>query len=782
MLKKRACRFTPRVLHPRTAGFVAAWEALQDAAKELQSKPPVLVDVTMAYVAPVSANLPDEDTLVMECRASAMAGLRLESLSWICWQQQAEHLQFLQRFRALPAPEGGGEESRVGDNLGQDVEFAKTAMQRLDSTVTRHFSSQRFELVNEPPVQRLIFLDLRARDCERQGMALLIGRNICRQDPKIEATRQAGSAASPGNLTLVSVESREGFAESIGAMFRLRGRKANAIPPVAAAGSFDPAVMAHACQVEADVQNLPSRCLGLAARGHSLKSGGFARWLSRGPNLQSPLCCGCAAAVYVTQQRSELFLLGMGGFNDSLPTTVWLCRVFACTKFCNKTVIGELPGTVRAICDIAERTDRFVLQRHESVAVTIGTAPSITVRRSSERISGSEPPFHQPWTGEGADHNVIPAPRGRQPAAIVCLMFIGMPTRCNISHNLVMYSLRMTRRENEKDGCGAHLLLRRHVCHVAMPLCPDTLMLVDVNSSCIWRPMSFCLPEDAAQDRKGGQRKSRPSSGSACSDDSIATASTCLPDERIAQLRTELSKRTAKLGELETEAAELRSANDLLRTECQRSKCNLDQLLSENDLLRKECHDSNCKLQVEMSLRKMQCRKLRISNKRLREECQDTKQHLKDAVDLNASLQSKLQLAETRLKEKRHLPGGPHRPDDDSTCVPEGDDLFEDSAMSDATPGSSGSSRSSRSSEDPETETTCSSCNTEAAAWEEKYRSIEAALHEARSQLASEQERFADLDSEFGEAAPPPVSWRRRRCAAPSWSRSQARTKLKQSN
>ena len=84
-------------------------------------------------------------------------------------------------------------------------------------------------------------------------------------------------------------------------------------------------------------------------------------------------------------------------------------------------------------------------------------------------------------------------------------MFIGMPTRCNISHNLVMYSLRMTRRENEKDGCGAHLLLRRHVCHVAMPLCPDTLMLVDVNSSCIWRPMSFCLPEDAAQDRKGGQ-------------------------------------------------------------------------------------------------------------------------------------------------------------------------------------------------------------------------------------------------------------------------------------
>ena len=56
------------MLHPRTAGFVAAWEALQDAAKEahflnwtraavtsqscsvqeLQSKPPVLVDVTMA--------------------------------------------------------------------------------------------------------------------------------------------------------------------------------------------------------------------------------------------------------------------------------------------------------------------------------------------------------------------------------------------------------------------------------------------------------------------------------------------------------------------------------------------------------------------------------------------------------------------------------------------------------------------------------------------------------------------------------------------------------------
>ncbi|CAE7432525.1 unnamed protein product [Symbiodinium natans] len=175
------------------------------------------------------------------------------------------------------------------------------------------------------------------------------------------------------------------------------------------------------------------------------------------------------------------------------------------------------------------------------------------------------------------------------------------------------------------------------------------------------RPVSFCLAEEA-QDRKGGEHKSRPSSGSASSNDSkdsndnIAAAnsesSTCLPDDHIVQLQTELGRRAAKLGELETEVAELRSANDLLRRECQLSDCKVDQLLSENDLLRRECHDSNCKLQVDMSLRKWQCRTLQISNKRLREECQDTKQHLKEAVDLNAALQSKLQLAETRLKEK----------------------------------------------------------------------------------------------------------------------------------
>ena len=81
MLAKKACRFTVRpgalselklnssrgqVLHPRTAGFVTAWEALQDVAKdildlrlssecrftselkELQTSPPMLLDVTIA--------------------------------------------------------------------------------------------------------------------------------------------------------------------------------------------------------------------------------------------------------------------------------------------------------------------------------------------------------------------------------------------------------------------------------------------------------------------------------------------------------------------------------------------------------------------------------------------------------------------------------------------------------------------------------------------------------------------------------------------------------------
>ena len=138
------------------------------------------------------------------------------------------------------------------------------------------------------------------------------------------------------------------------------------------------------------------------------------------------------------------------------------------------------------------------------------------------------------------------------------------------------------------------------------------------------RPVSFCLAEEA-QDRKGGEcpgtsqsyclnvrsflskidagrdprHKSRPSSGSASSNDSkdsndnIAAAnsesSTCLPDDHIVQLQTELgrsgphavflavlcalagirscARRAAKLGELETEVAELRSANDLLRRE-----------------------------------------------------------------------------------------------------------------------------------------------------------------------------------------------------------------------
>ena len=142
----------------------------------------------------------------------------------------------------------------------------------------------------------------------------------------------------------------------------------------------------------------------------------------------------------------------------------------------------------------------------------------------------------------------------------------------------------MTPREHEKDGCGAHLLLRPHVRHVTMLLCPDTLLLlVDVHSSCrpIWRPVSFYLAEEAAQHQKGGKspgqhiaiillerpaaswvlskldagrdprRKTSLGGDSACSESnesnqSIATAnsdaSTCLPDDHIVQLQTELSK------------------------------------------------------------------------------------------------------------------------------------------------------------------------------------------------------------------------------------------------
>ncbi|CAE7209485.1 Pde9a [Symbiodinium natans] len=49
--------------------------------------------------------------------------------------------------------------------------------------------------------------------------------------------------------------------------------------------------------------------------------------------------------------------------------------------------------------------------------------------------------------------------------------------------------------------------------------------------------------------------------------------------------------------------------------------------------------------------------------------------------------------------------------------------------------------------QDPEIETTCRNVE---AAWEEKYWSVEAALHEARQELASQQSRCAELESESG--------------------------------
>ncbi|CAE7336478.1 LCLAT1 [Symbiodinium natans] len=113
--QKEGLQIYTQVLHPRTAGFVAAWEALQDAAKELQSKPPVLVDVTMAYVAPVSANLPDEVAVFARGHIPHEVHIRLRrvapstssssSASELCCHLFAEKEDLLNRFHA-PSGEG----------------------------------------------------------------------------------------------------------------------------------------------------------------------------------------------------------------------------------------------------------------------------------------------------------------------------------------------------------------------------------------------------------------------------------------------------------------------------------------------------------------------------------------------------------------------------------------------------------------------------------------------------------------------------------------------------
>ncbi|CAE8592349.1 unnamed protein product, partial [Polarella glacialis] len=57
-----------QVLVPRTAGFAAAWSSLCDVAKERGSVPPLLLDVTMAYVDFVPGELPNEVSVFKDGR------------------------------------------------------------------------------------------------------------------------------------------------------------------------------------------------------------------------------------------------------------------------------------------------------------------------------------------------------------------------------------------------------------------------------------------------------------------------------------------------------------------------------------------------------------------------------------------------------------------------------------------------------------------------------------------------------------------------------------------
>ncbi|OLP83830.1 Lysocardiolipin acyltransferase 1 [Symbiodinium microadriaticum] len=113
--RKEGLQTYTQVLHPRTAGFVAAWEALHDVAKDLEVQPPVLVDVTMAYVAPACANLPDEGAVFVRGHIPHEVHIRLRrigaptasSASELCCRLFAEKEDLLNRFHA-PADAGNG--------------------------------------------------------------------------------------------------------------------------------------------------------------------------------------------------------------------------------------------------------------------------------------------------------------------------------------------------------------------------------------------------------------------------------------------------------------------------------------------------------------------------------------------------------------------------------------------------------------------------------------------------------------------------------------------------
>jgi len=56
------------VLHPKTAGLVATWEALKRAAKAREGSPPVLLDVTLGYVDYQPGERPNEFALFLQGR------------------------------------------------------------------------------------------------------------------------------------------------------------------------------------------------------------------------------------------------------------------------------------------------------------------------------------------------------------------------------------------------------------------------------------------------------------------------------------------------------------------------------------------------------------------------------------------------------------------------------------------------------------------------------------------------------------------------------------------
>lgn len=78
---KQGIKHYSQVLHPRTAGFVAAWEALNAVATAGGAPPPALLDVTVAYVDYAAGERPSEKSVFLKGRACREVHVLLERVS-----------------------------------------------------------------------------------------------------------------------------------------------------------------------------------------------------------------------------------------------------------------------------------------------------------------------------------------------------------------------------------------------------------------------------------------------------------------------------------------------------------------------------------------------------------------------------------------------------------------------------------------------------------------------------------------------------------------------------